>query len=198
MLIKTALLMLAVNPLLAMGPVFAPPDVGVPPAPPAPAPATETQTVIKQNGIKRPEPGSITGRLWDIADRLSENAGRPATRKEVVDEYLKVPGANSATANTQYARWVAFHNVGDVLKANRKASIENARKAKDAEKAQKAIEAAKAKAEKDEAKAKAKAEAEQKAAAAKAAKDIEAAKAKAEKEAATKATAEKKANKAAA
>lgn len=109
--------------------------------------------VIKQNGIKRPEAGSVTGRLWDIADHISAQQNRPAGRKQVVDEYMKVPGANAATANTQYARWVAFHGVGDLLKANRKAEQVEAKKAREAEKATKKADAEAKKAEKDAAKA---------------------------------------------
>lgn len=88
----------------------------------APAPVTETKTVLKQNGIKRPDAGSITGKLWDIADSISETLGRPAPRKDVVERYLKdVPNANQATANTQYARWVSYHGVAEIL---RKARLE--------------------------------------------------------------------------
>lgn len=86
---------------------------------------TETKTIIKQNGIKRPETGSVTGKLWDIADRLSESKGAPATRKEVVDAYLaEVPNANQATGNTQYARWVSFHGIAKILADARKAETE--------------------------------------------------------------------------
>ena len=36
----------------------------------APAPAPE-KVVDKKNGVKRPEPSTITGKLWVIADRIS-------------------------------------------------------------------------------------------------------------------------------
>lgn len=140
----------------------------------AAAPVTETKTVIKQNGIKRPDAGSITGKLWDIADEISNAKNAPASRKEVVDRYLaEVPNANQATANTQYARWVTFHGVSGVLRQQReeetKARRAEADAAKEAEKAAKA-EAKKAEAD---AAAAAKAEKEQKAAEAKAAKEAE-------------------------
>lgn len=103
----------------------------------AAAPVTETKTVIKQNGIKRPDAGSITGKLWDIADEISEAKNAPATRKEVVDRYLaEVPNANQATANTQYARWVTFHGVSAVLRAQREQETAARRAAAEAEKAE--------------------------------------------------------------
>lgn len=74
--------------------------------------------VIKKNGIKRPESNTITGRLWDIADRISTQEQRPALRKEVVTAYMdEVVGANEATANTQYARWMTYHGCTDAVRA---------------------------------------------------------------------------------
>ncbi|QXV74941.1 hypothetical protein [Rhizobium phage RHEph26] len=164
----------------------------------APAPVTETKTVLKQNGIKRPDAGSITGKLWDIADAISESLGRPAPRKDVVDRYLaEVPNANAATANTQYARWVSYHGVADILRKARaeETSARQAEKVKATEAAKAEKEAKKkaeadAKAEKEakkkaeaDAKAEKAAERERKAAEAKAAKEKKAEEAKAAKEA---------------
>jgi colicin import membrane protein len=147
------------------------------------APTTETKTVIKQNGIKRPDSGSVTGKLWDIADRISETKGAPATRKEVTGAYMtEVTGANIATANTQYARWVAFHGVSHILAGNRDQAKADRIAAKEAEKVAKAKEREAAK------------EAEAATKAAKEAAAVEAAAAKqAEKDAKAKATADKKA-----
>jgi len=109
----------------------------------AAAPAVETKTVTKQNGIKRPDDGTVTGKLWDIADRISEAKGAPALRKEVTDAYMaEVPAANIATANTQYARWVTYFGVGDLIKTQRKAENEAAAAAKTAEKDKAKAEAA--------------------------------------------------------
>lgn len=109
------------------------------------APVTETKTVIKQNGIKRPDAGSITGKLWDIADEISSAKNTAASRKEVVDRYMaEVPNANQATANTQYARWVTFHGVSALLRDQRASETKARREAADAEKA-KAKEDAEAK-----------------------------------------------------
>lgn len=141
------------------------------------APETVTKTILKQNGIKRPDAGTVTGKLWDIADEESAKLGAPAPRKVVVDRYMaEQPLANVATANTQYARWVTYHGASEVLKANRAAA-----------KAAKAGESEQAKA----------AKAAEKEAAKKAKADEKAAKA-AEKEAARKAAADAKAAEAAA
>lgn len=91
------------------------------PAPAAAAPAAPARE--KQNGITRPLAGSMTGKLWDIADQVSTELKAPAPRKMVIDRYMaEVPGANIATANTQYARWVVYWGVADKLKAGREAS----------------------------------------------------------------------------
>lgn len=136
-------------------------------------PETVTKTILKQNGIKRPDTGTVTGKLWDIADEESAKLGAPAPRKVVVDRYMaEQPLANVATANTQYARWVQYHGASEVLKANRAAA--KAAKAGESEQA-KAAKAAEKEAAK-QAKEQAKKEAAEKRAAEKAAKAAAAAK----------------------
>lgn len=162
----------------------------------APAPKPERPKMPEQNGVTRPQPGTMIARLWEIADQISEANNRPATRKEVVDEYMaKVPGAVLPTANTQYARWVTFHGIGDRLRQDHKAATEArraektagaeaAKQQKLAEKEKAAAEAAEKKAERDakiaakeaEKKAKDEARAAKKAAAEQAASDKKAAK----------------------
>lgn len=166
----------------------APADAGAAPAP-TPTPKVEKPARISQNDVTRPEAGTITGALWQIADRESARLGKPAPRKVVTDAFMaEVAEANISTANTQYARWVKFYGVADQLKSERAA-------AKDAAIAAKAEEKAKAKAEKEakkqaEIQAKAAKEAEAKAAAE--AKEAEkAAKAQAKAEAKAKADADK-------
>lgn len=205
-MIRNSILSLAAASLLTSGIAFAAETGDAGGA--APAPVTETKTVIKQNGIKRPDAGSVTGKLWDIADAQSEALGKPAARADVVKQYLaEVPNANQATANTQYARWVTFHGVSGVLrdqraaetaarraeadaaKAAEKAAKDEAKKAElaaaEAAKQEKAAKAEEAKAAKEaektrkaEEKAAAKAEKDRLAAEAKATKDAEAAAAK--------------------
>lgn len=149
----------------------------------------------KQNGQVRPEPMSRTGLVWDFADQIMAErkaAGEKhpvPTIGEVKAKYEFVEGAQMATCQTQYGRWVIFHDLRDALKARRddekSAMTEEetaAKKAKEEAKAKKAAEKeakAKEKAESAAKKAeeqKTKAEAKAKAASEK----IEAAKAKAE------------------
>lgn len=124
----------------------------------------------KQNGVRRPEPGTLTGKLWDIADEISAQLKRPAPRGAVIEKYLAtVPGANKATAATQYSRWVVFHDAGDALKLAKAKEKEERDKEKAAEKEAKAKEKAakEAQAKKDaDAKAAAKAKADKEKAAA--------------------------------
>lgn len=157
----------------------------------APAPTVERQ---RQNGFTRPLEGTKTGLVWDVADAISKEKGRPALRDEVMSKYKElVPDASNGTISTQYSRWSGFHGVQDVLRKMRADEKAAADKAKDAEKAA----ADKAKADAAEAKAKAaeekKAAAEEKKAAAAKAKqakaDEKAAKAKADAEAAAAAAA---------
>lgn len=162
-----------------------------------PAPVKE---VLKQNGIKRPDVGSVTGKLWDIADDISAKLGRPAPRKDVVEAYMKaLPNANQSTANTQYARWTTYHGAAEALRAARLAETEARRQAKDGEmtEAQKARAEEKAKkAEQDAidkaAKAQAKIEADAKREAEKAEKAAERERVKAEKAEAKRVEAEAK------
>lgn len=82
--------------------------------------ATEEKPVVVKdikNGVTRPRDGSKTGAVWDIADRISAAASRPALREEVMAEALDA-GLNKGTIATQYARWTDFHGVS---KADRKA-----------------------------------------------------------------------------
>jgi len=56
------------------------------------------------NQIRRPSPGSATGRVWDIADELTRTTGREAKRAEVIARYAS-EGGNYNTASTQFHHW---------------------------------------------------------------------------------------------
>ena len=74
----------------------------------------ETQTKPKrpsQNGVTRPGEGTVTGRVWEIADELSAQEGEPAKRGDVL-KATEAEGINPATAATQYGRWRKFHGLG--------------------------------------------------------------------------------------
>jgi hypothetical protein len=62
------------------------------------------------NGITRPAAGTKTGRVWDIADELSNSAGQPVARKLVMDK-ATAEGINEATIATQYSRWRGYNGL---------------------------------------------------------------------------------------
>ena len=55
---------------------------------------------------RRPEADSRTGRVWNVADQITQEQGRRATRREVMDRVV-AEGGNANTASTQYQRWKA-------------------------------------------------------------------------------------------
>lgn len=52
----------------------------------------------------RPRAGTRTGRVWEVADEITRDSGRRASRREVVERIAAEDG-NPATANTQYQHW---------------------------------------------------------------------------------------------
>ncbi len=56
----------------------------------------------------RPAADTRTGRVWQIADRLTEESGCRARRRDVLAEVEK-EGGNTATASTQYHYWKSSH-----------------------------------------------------------------------------------------
>lgn len=124
-----------------------------PKAPKAPKVAKVAKPKIvreRQNGQTRPQAGSKTGIVWDVADEISSKLKRPALRNEVFDAYeKKVKDASMLTAGTQYSRWCTFYGVAKELSKFKA----DARKERDAEakqeKADKKAAAEKAKAEKE-------------------------------------------------
>lgn len=66
---------------------------------------------VVQNGIVRPNAGTKTAKVWDIADGLSAANKSPAARKDVLAEAQKAD-INVSTAATQYGQWRKFHGLG--------------------------------------------------------------------------------------
>lgn len=62
----------------------------------------------EQNGIRRPKADTITGKLWGLFDKLSQDSGAPAT---IGDAMKSAEGTAEATVRTQYARWRKFHGI---------------------------------------------------------------------------------------
>jgi hypothetical protein len=73
------------------------------------------------NGITRPKDGTLTGRVWAIADELSEAAGEPISRGAVMTK-AEAEGLNKATIATQYGRWRQFHGLASKRKAPEQAA----------------------------------------------------------------------------
>ncbi len=65
----------------------------------------------QQNGVTRPKDGTATGQVWAIADKLSEAAGEPCKRGDVMKAGEEA-GLNSSTVATQFGRWRKFHGLG--------------------------------------------------------------------------------------
>lgn len=84
-------------------------------------PAKEGRIKIEQNGINRPSPDTTTGKVWEIADKISTKLKAPAPRGDVLKE-AEALGINAATASTQYGKWRKFNG----LKAEPKAPKEKA------------------------------------------------------------------------
>lgn len=57
----------------------------------------------------RPHPGTLTGRVWEIADEITREQGRRAERHEVIQRYVAENG-NRNTAGTQYQYWKQHHD----------------------------------------------------------------------------------------
>lgn len=74
-----------------------------PKAPKAKRPAGDTK-----NGITRPAAGTVTGTIWDIADKLA--AKGPVVRADVMDAAVAKDIAE-ATVATQFQRWRIYNGI---------------------------------------------------------------------------------------
>ncbi len=54
--------------------------------------------------ITRPKEGSMTGKVWDIADQLHTEKGEIPPRQDVI-ALCTEQGINASTASTQYGKW---------------------------------------------------------------------------------------------
>ena len=66
--------------------------------------ASSGRTPARLRPPTRPRPGALTGRVWEIADAITREAGRRAERREVIERYVAENG-NPNTAATQYQHW---------------------------------------------------------------------------------------------
>lgn len=90
---------------------------------------------VVQNDVTRPKDGSATGTVWEIADALSKQHKRPATRAEVFEANAARGNnaINEATVATQYQRWRVFNGVEKSAPAPKAEKAPKAPKGKKAE-----------------------------------------------------------------
>ena len=74
----------------------------------APAKAKDFTPTVEQNGIKRPKPGTLCGKAWDIFDKVTKkHRGNPATIAESL-EISKEAGLNEGNVRAEFGRWRKF------------------------------------------------------------------------------------------
>jgi len=76
----------------------------------APEAAAEKAPKDEKNGVTRPRAGTSTGKVWEIADAISQETKSPADRKSVVAKCTEA-GINPSTAATQYGKWRKYHGL---------------------------------------------------------------------------------------
>lgn len=67
----------------------------------------------ERNGHTRPAHGSKTGLVWDIADAILADSGRPPKKNRALMDYLEAVGieGSPATFGTQFSRWHQYHGI---------------------------------------------------------------------------------------
>lgn len=75
------------------------------PLPPRDEPKTERTAREPSGPSQRPKAGSSTGKVWDIADEVSQTiTDAKALRKAVIDRCVQ-EGINQSTASVQFGKW---------------------------------------------------------------------------------------------
>ena len=68
----------------------------------------------EQNGIRRPGPEGLCGRVWGLADELSATLGQPVPIANLL-EAGEAQGFNPSNIRTEYARWKKFHGLSGLI-----------------------------------------------------------------------------------
>lgn len=71
----------------------------------------------------RPNPGTATGRVWEIADEITALKGRRASRKEVMDKF-QAEGGNQNTAHTQFYLWKQHYEANPAPRTEQPLDVE--------------------------------------------------------------------------
>lgn len=108
----------------------------------AETPVEEKVVREQANGVTKPAEGTKTRQVWDTADAISAEIGRPALMAEVREKLGE--GVNKATISTQYNKWCTFYGVTAEQRKEARAEIKAAKdaEAKAAKEAEKAAAAA--------------------------------------------------------
>ena len=78
--------------------------------------AKEANRQPEQNGVRRPGPNGLCGRVWGLADKLSADLGQPVPVADLL-KAGEADGLNAANIRTEYARWKKFHGLaGRIVK----------------------------------------------------------------------------------
>lgn len=63
----------------------------------------------KQNGVRRPSPGTLCGQAWDIFDRLSKKGNPPDIKKAL--EEAKKKNLNPGNVRAEYYAFRRYHGI---------------------------------------------------------------------------------------
>lgn len=64
----------------------------------------------QQNGVRRPKPDTLCGRVWELADTLSEKLGQPVPIGELM-VVAKAQDLNPSNVRAEYASWKKYHGI---------------------------------------------------------------------------------------
>jgi hypothetical protein len=65
----------------------------------------------QKNGVTRPASGTATGKIWDLADKLSADAEGQPVPIATLRAHADLRQTNENTLKTQYARWRNYHGI---------------------------------------------------------------------------------------
>ena len=77
------------------------------------------QFATVSSGHTKPKPGTLTGKVWDLADKISNEKGGYATSAEVKAAGVK-EGLHPGTVSTQFHHWKKFHSGPKSVEINTK------------------------------------------------------------------------------
>jgi septal ring factor EnvC (AmiA/AmiB activator) len=83
----------------------------------------ESNRMPEQNGIRRPKPNTLCGRVWGLADNLSQKFGQPTPISELL-ESAKSEGLNEGNVKAEYARWRKFHGITGRVSLQKEETVE--------------------------------------------------------------------------